>query len=436
MPAESNLNLLKRLRLRFTQQETGQRLGFTERTVRRWETGESSPARIPAEAIYKLLEVVPPEGDFTFVDLFAGIGGTRLGFERAGGRCVFTSEYDKFACKTYAENFSNTADHTFAGDITEVQTTDVPDHDVLLAGFPCQPFSIAGVSKKQSLGRAHGFLDETQGTMFFDIARILAEKRPTAFLLENVPNLLSHDKKNTFAKIQEVLRELEYDINFRVVSARRWVPQRRQRVLIVGFDRRRTGGQLAFDFGEKLPEWRSNLHLAIQEQQMTLFSTTGTSATGTKAMRDVLHPEDGSEDAEEPYTYGPNAGVDSRYILSPHLWDYLQNYAEKHRSAGNGFGYGIVGPNDMARTLSARYYKDGAEILVNRGPGQVPRRLTPRECARLMGFPDTFKIPVSDTQAYKQFGNSIVVPMVEAVAQAMRPEILRYASPVTDRAAA
>ena len=169
---------------------------------------------------------------------------------------------------------------------------------------------------------------------------------------------------------------------------------------------------------------------------MTLFSATGTSAPATKAMRDVLHPEDGSEDAEEPYTYGPNAGVDSRYMLSPHLWDYLQNYAEKHRSAGNGFGYGIVGPNDTARTLSARYYKDGAEILVSRGPGQVPRRLTPRECARLMGFPDTFKIPVSDTQAYKQFGNSIVVPMVEAVAQAMRPEILRYASPVTDRAAA
>ena len=431
MPAESNLNLLRRLRLRFTQQETGQILGFAERTVRRWETGESSPARIPAAAIYRLLEVVPPEGDFTFADLFAGIGGTRLGFERAGGRCVFTSEYDKFSCRTYAENFSNTADHTFAGDITEVQATDVPDHDVLLAGFPCQPFSIAGVSKKQSLGRAHGFLDETQGTMFFDIARILAEKRPTAFLLENVPNLLSHDKKRTFVKIWEVLRKLEYDIDVRVVSARRWVPQRRQRVLIVGFDRGRTGGQSAFDFGEELPEWRSGAHLATQEQQLPLFSTTG-----TKVMRDVLHPEDGSEDAEEPYTYGSDARVDSRYILSSHLWDYLQNYAEKHRSAGNGFGYGTVGPNDTARTLSARYYKDGAEILVNRDPGEVPRRLTPRECARLMGFPDTFKIPVSDTQAYKQFGNSIVVPMVEAVARAMRPEVLRYASPVTNRAAA
>ena len=460
MNPEISSNLLKRLRSRFTQKRAALELGVNERTVRRWESGETPPKRIPAKEIYALLEPAEPRADFTFVDLFAGIGGTRLGFENTGGRCVLTVERDKYARQTYERNFISTADHQFVGDIhtitrrnpepdhagevrpasvTEIRAA-VPDHDVLLAGFPCQPFSIAGVSKKNSLGRAHGFLDETQGTLFFDLARIIQAKRPAAFLLENVRNLVSHDQGRTFETIQRVLRdELEYEIRWRVVSARHWVPQRRQRILIVGFDRKRTRGHSAFEFDETCPEWMPDRNSG-SKLQTTLFSVSDSPHQPSEykfpTMRDVLHPENGTEATEAPYTAGRRAIVDSRYTLSNHLWKYLQNYRDRHREAGNGFGFGLVGPDAVARTLSARYYKDGAEILVDRGPDQPPRRLTPRECARLMGFPDSFQIPVSDSQAYKQFGNSIVVPMVEAIARAMRPGILAHTQPIVENAAA
>jgi DNA (cytosine-5)-methyltransferase 1 len=339
---------------------------------------------------------------FRFIDLFAGIGGCRLAFERAGGECVFTSEWNKFARLTYETNFPSDegSEHVFAGDITEVNAAEIPDHDVLVGGFPCQPFSIAGVSKKNALGRPHGFLDPTQGTLFFDVVRILGEKRPRAFLLENVRNLQSHDKGNTFRVIQERLVDLGYEFHFRVLDASAVVPQGRRRIFMVGFDTNVYPNGSGFDFDDLI---------------LPKVSPT---------METVLHPDDGSGDAEIPYTdaYGL---ASSRYTLTPRLWAYLQNYKIKHRAAGNGFGFGLVGRDDVARTLSARYYKDGSEILIDRGDGLTPRRLTPRECARLMGFPEAFVIPVSDTQAYKQFGNSVVVPVVQAVAEHMAPVISR-----------
>ena len=345
---------------------------------------------------------------FKMIDLFAGIGGLRLGFEKIGGNCVFTSEWDKFAAETYRDNFPHDAsnpEHFFAGDIKKVEVKDIPDHDLLLAGFPCQPFSLAGVSAKQALGKPHGFEDLTQGTLFFDIARILKGKRPKCFLLENVRNLLSHDRGRTFKVIEQTLEDLNYWIEYAVVDSRSWVPQKRKRILIVGFDKKRFSNRPAFDF--------DNLRKPRK----------------TKLMRDILHPEDGSEKPEEGYTKGSEGLVDRKYMLTKNLWRYLREYARKHRAQGNGFGYGMVGPEDIARTLSARYYKDGSEVLVDRGKYKHrPRRLTPRECARLMGFPDDFKIPVSDTQAYKQFGNSVVVPMVDSVAELMEPLILEAVS--------
>lgn len=334
------------------------------------------------------------EPSFQFIDLFAGIGGCRLAFEAAGGECVFTSEWNKFAELTYKTNFPSDegSEHIFAGDITEVDVADIPDHDVLVAGFPCQPFSIAGVSKKNALGRPHGFLDPTQGTLFFDVARIIEKKRPRAFVLENVRNLQSHDKGNTFRVIRERLESLNYEFHFRVLDARAVVPQGRRRIFMVGFDRDVFRSGSGFDI--------DRIDLGAEFPQM----------------RKVLHPEDGTEDVDLRYTDEQGHVLD-KYTLTPKLWLYLQNYKLKHSSAGNGFGFGLVGPDDVARTLSARYYKDGSEVLVDRGAGLRPRRLTPRECARLMGFPSGFSIPVSDTQAYKQFGNSVVVPVVEAVAR-------------------
>jgi DNA (cytosine-5)-methyltransferase 1 len=330
---------------------------------------------------------------FTFIDLFAGIGGMRMGFEAAGGRCVFTSEWNPFARRTYAGNYGE--DHAVAGDIREQDVESIPGHDVLLAGFPCQPFSIAGVSKKNALGRPHGFACATQGTLFFDVARILAAKRPRAFLLENVKNLVSHDRGRTFAIVRQTLEdELGYAISWRVIDAAHFVPQHRERILIAGFRERR----------------------AFSLDALTLPRTRPT-------LRGVLHPEDGSQPPEPPYTLPPRGAVNPKYILTEHLWKYLQDYAAKHRAAGNGFGFGLVDGESIARTLSARYYKDGSEILVSRGLRHTPRRLTPRECARLMGFPDSFRIPVSDTQAYKQFGNSVAVPVIAAVARAMQPWI-------------
>lgn len=307
--------------------------------------------------------------EFTFIDLFAGIGGMRIAFEKAGGKCVFSSEWDKYCQETYIANFM---ERPF-GDITKISPEDIPIHDILVAGFPCQPFSIAGVSKKNSLGRPHGFLDKTQGTLFFNVARILAVKRPRAFLLENVKNLQRHDKGRTFEIIKETLEKLEYNIFYKVIDGRHYVPQHRERIFIVGIDRHIYGDEITFEFPNP-PEPKHVLN-------------------------DILESE-----------------VDEKYTLSDRLWEYLQAYAEKHRAKGNGFGYGMADLNGTTRTLSARYYKDGSEILIPQY-GKNPRRLTPEECKRLQGFPDWFKIVVSDTQAYKQFGNSVVVPVVADIAK-------------------
>lgn len=395
------LDLLREARDRYSQAEIAKILNVDVRTVRRWEVRDNDPPEYLSDAIrQRILPLMDmPSSDdsaFKFVDLFAGIGGIRLGFESHGGKCVFTSEWNKFAQKTYLENFPQDSNHTFVGDITTVDEKDIPDHDVLLAGFPCQPFSIAGVSKKNALGRPHGFECTTQGTLFFDVARIIAEKKPKAFLLENVKNLLSHDKGNTFKVIVETLREeLGYEVHFKVIDGQHFVPQHRERILIVGFR-----GDTNFTWEDlQLPE------------------------KGLIKMSSILHPQDGSEEAEEPYTTGIRAKINPKYTLTPKLWAYLQAYAEKHRKAGNGFGFGMVDEGSVARTLSARYYKDGSEILVSQGKRKRPRRLTPRECGRLMGFPENFKIPVSDTQAYRQFGNSVVMPVMQEVARIMVPYI-------------
>ena len=351
----------------------------------------------PAAPRLKLVRGDRDEGDFTFIDLFAGIGGLRRGFESIGGRCVFTSEWDKYSQQTYRANFPDD-DHEINGDIRAVEASDIPAHDVLLAGFPCQPFSIAGVSKKNALGRAHGFADATQGTLFFDVARIIAHHRPAAFLLENVRNLVSHDKGRTFQTIKDVLtEELGYTIDFRIIDGRRWTPQHRERIFIVGF----------------------------REDQGFRFADMELPDAAPK-LRDILHPADGSEEPDQRFTMGNIGNVADKYTLTDNLWSYLQRYKEKHQKAGNGFGFGLVGPDDVARTLSARYHKDGSEILVKQD-GKVPRRLTPRECSRLMGFDAPqgadFIIPVSDTQAYRQFGNSVVVPAVKAIAAHMKPQL-------------
>lgn len=334
---------------------------------------------------------------FTFIDLFAGIGGLRRGFDEIGGKCVFTCELNRYSQETYRANFQ--VDHEIAGDITKVDEADIPPHDLLLAGFPCQPFSLAGVSKKNSLGRAHGFADETQGTLFFDIVRILRHHKPRAFLLENVKNLLSHDRKNTMRVILNALDELGYDVDKRVIDARHWVPQHRERIFIAGFRK---------ELGTKFS-----------------MADVGIPPSPNPTLASILHPEDGSEAADGRYTFGPDGKVHDRYTLTDGLWTYLQRYAEKHRAAGNGFGFGLAGPANVARTLSARYHKDGSEILIAQ-PGRNPRRLTPRECARLMGFDrrganQPWIIPVSDTQAYRQFGNAVASPVSSAIAEAMAP---------------
>lgn len=341
------------------------------------EYSEDRNSTIQDTVVSALMQLVNKQKDslqnrstFTFIDLFAGIGGMRLAFESAGGHCVYSNEWNKYCQQTYFANFGEQPD----GDITKVNENSIPDHDILVAGFPCQPFSIAGVSKKNSLGRATGFADKTQGTLFFDICRILKAKRPKAFMLENVKNLKSHDKGRTFSVIMEALNELNYDVHTQVLDGQNFVPQHRERILIVGFDKERYGGSIDFSF-----------NITPEKKKMV--------------MKDILEQN-----------------VKDKYTLSDKLWLYLQNYAAKHKEAGNGFGYGIADPNGVSRTLSARYYKDGSEILISQGD-KNPRRLTPRECARLQGFPDSFKIVVSDTQAYKQFGNSVVVPLMANVAE-------------------
>lgn len=307
---------------------------------------------------------------FTFIDLFAGVGGLRLGLERVGGRCIYSNEWDKYAQKTYQAWYGEMPE----GDIRKVKPASIPDHDILAAGFPCQPFSIAGVSKKQSLGKAHGFKDVTQGTLFFHLASIIEIKRPPVILLENVKNLRSHDKGKTWEVIRTTLEDLGYTIHAEVIDAAGWVPQHRERVFIVGFDKR--------VFGEEGPP----------------FSFPAPPKGPAPRFRDIL-------DDDTP----------DKYILTDHLWNYLQQYAAKHKAKGNGFGFGMTDLEGVSRTLSARYYKDGSEILIPRGNGKNPRRLSPAEARRLMGFPDDLPIVVSDTQAYKQFGNAIVPPVAEAM---------------------
>lgn len=315
----------------------------------------------------------PAEPRFTFIDLFAGMGGFRLAMQAHGGKCVFSSEWNKYAQKTYLANFGEMP----FGDITkEVTKSYIPQSfDILCAGFPCQPFSIAGVSKKKSLGRETGFKDKTQGTLFFDVADIISRHRPKAFYLENVKNLMSHDKGNTFQIIKGALEELNYSLHYLVMDGQTYVPQHRERIMIVGFNRDIYHGKEQF---------------AFPEQKLA-----------TRSIKEILDPN-----------------VDDKYTLSDKLWSYLQNYAEKHRAKGNGFGFGMVNLNGISRTLSARYYKDGSEILIPQGDGMNPRRLSPRECARLMGYPDNYRLnQVSDVQAYRQCGNSVVVPLITAVSE-------------------
>ena len=435
---QQDLALLKSLLEIYDQKYLGSYLNqlspgqWCRETINRWVKGKASPhfSHFEYESLQGLFPSPPsnhPKYEFDFIDLFAGIGGIRRGFETAGGRCVFTSERDKYAVRTYkANHYSDPSVHSFNDDIRKVTLSErtnasardvkrniqdlIPDHDVLLAGFPCQPFSIAGVSKKNALGKAHGFECKTQGTLFFDVAKILEVKRPAAFLLENVKNLKSHDKGRTFEVSKETLRELGYwvsDIDFKgkpdpkIVDAQHFVPQHRERIILAGF-REDLGVHKGFtlrDLKNKFPRSKPTLG-------------------------DILE-----------------SSVDDKYILTPHLWEYLFNYAIKHKAKGNGFGYGLTRETDVTRTLSARYYKDGSEILIDRGfnakrdfydPKNLanrPRRLTPRECARLMGYDtpigSSFRIPVSDTQAYKQFGNSVVVPVFAAVAQLMKPRIAK-----------
>lgn len=412
---------------------------WTYESINRWLKGKAVPKPLTEAEVQALQRLLPqppahhPNYAFRFIDLFAGIGGIRSGFEAIGGQCVFTSEWNPHAVRTYRANWYNDeALHTFNTDIRQVTLSDkpeitesvayaniarsVPQHDVLLAGFPCQPFSLAGVSKKNSLGRAHGFECDTQGTLFFDVARILAVKKPAIFVLENVKNLKSHDKGKTFRVIQQTLDELGYDIadsevngspDPKIIDGRHFLPQHRERIVLVGF--------------------RRDLALA---PHFTLRDISRFYPPQRPALQDLL---DGQ--------------VESKYVLTIKLWEYLYNYAKKHRARGNGFGYGLISPEDrdaVARTLSARYHKDGSEILIDQGwngaQGESdfhdaanlrhrPRRLTPRECARLMGFEkpgeSQFRIPVSDTQAYRQFGNSVVVPAFAAVARLLEPVILQ-----------
>tara|TARA_R110002049_G_scaffold148242_2_gene311166 strand:+ start:24735 stop:26117 length:1383 start_codon:yes stop_codon:yes gene_type:complete len=373
---------------------------------------------------------------FSFIDLFAGIGGLRRGFDEIGGKCVFTSEWNKYSVRTYKANFyCDPEEHIFNEDIRDITLSNdsnvsekdaydyidqkIPNHDVLLAGFPCQPFSLAGVSKKNSLGRAHGFECETQGTLFFDVCRIIQAKQPSAFVLENVKNLKSHDKGKTFKVIIGALDDLGYDVvdvdfegagskDPKIISGKKFIPQNRERIVLIGF---RRDLELSDRLSLKNIEYPSHI----------------------PAFSELLDELDEEQS--------------KKYTLTPRLWEYLYEYAKKHQAKGNGFGYGLVDPNDpkaCARTLSARYHKDGSEILIDQGWDKVlgdedfhnaenqdnrPRRLTPFECARLMGFDNpkerNFIIPVSDTQAYKQFGNSVVVPVFRAVAQLMKEHIYK-----------
>lgn len=369
----------KRIRLGLTQKDFADALGMGrngDRTLRRWENGESTPSTLEYKSIIQFAETVPfgnvnKKSKFKFIDLFAGIGGIRIPFQELGGKCVFTSEWDKFAQKTYRVNFGEEPQ----GDITQIKATDIPDFDILLGGFPCQPFSQAGLKK--------GFSD-TRGTLFFEIERILKEKRPKAFLLENVKQLKGHDKGRTLKVILEHLDALDYYVEYAVLRAGDFgVPQNRERIYIVGFNKREF--DIPEDYSFEFPE-----------------------PTHEKTrLGDILEKN-----------------VDEKYTISDALWEGHQRRKKEHKEKGNGFGYSLFNEDsEYTNTISARYYKDGSEILIDQGTGKNPRKLTPRECARLQGFPEKFIITVSDTQAYKQFGNSVAVPVVRAVAKRMIDEM-------------
>lgn len=369
----------KRLGLGLSQKDFSDALGlgkFGDRTLRRWENGESSPSPLVYRAIMSFAADTPYAkevhvAEFTFIDLFAGIGGIRIPFQELGGKCVFASEWDKFSQKTYHVNFGDMPN----GDITKITNDEIPDFDILLGGFPCQPFSQAGLKK--------GFSD-TRGTLFFEIERIIKDKRPKAFLLENVKQLRGHDKGRTLKIILEHLDALDYQVTYDVLRAADFgIPQNRERIYIVGFDRRYYGLDDKYIFPFPKPTHQKT------------------------RLGDILEDN-----------------VDEKYTISQKLYEgHIRRKAE-HQKKGNGFGFSLFNADsEYTNTISARYYKDGSEILIDQGPDIPPRKLTPRECARLQGFPESFIIPVSDTQAYKQFGNSVAVPVIRAIAKRVREEM-------------
>ena len=370
---KEQLEIIESIREFLSRKEFRQKIDVDELTDREVLKVAEDPAQYDLFSQFFDIPFPAPENPrFSFIDLFAGMGGFRLAMQSQGGECVFSSEWNNFSQQTYFANFGEMP----FGDITLKSTKKfIPKRfDILCAGFPCQPFSIAGVSKKKSLGRETGFKDKTQGTLFFDVADIISRHRPKAFYLENVKNLTSHDKGNTFRIIRETLEELNYSIHYEVLDGQTYVPQHRERIMIVGFDNNVFHGKEQFSFPEQHP--------------------------ATRTVKEILDPN-----------------IDDKYTLSDKLWTYLQNYAEKHKAKGNGFGYGLVDLNGITRTLSARYYKDGSEILIPQ-KGKNPRRLSPRECARLMGYPDEYILnTVSDVQAYRQCGNSVIVPLITAVSE-------------------
>lgn len=380
---EEQADIIEAVRFFLSRKENRQRIDIEKMTNDEVWMVAQDPAQYDMFSQFFNIPFPSPENPkFTFIDLFAGIGGFRIAMQKQGGKCVFSSEWNTYAQRTY---FANFGEMPFGDIAKEVTKSYIPkEFDILCAGFPCQPFSIAGVSKKKSLGRETGFKDKTQGTLFFDVADIISRHRPKAFYLENVKNLTSHDKGNTFRVIRETLEELNYSIYYKVMDGQTYVPQHRERIMIVGFDKERYKGEEIFEFPEQ--------HEA------------------TRSIKEILDPK-----------------IDPKYTLSDKLWAYLQAYAEKHKAKGNGFGYGLVDLNGISRTLSARYYKDGSEILIPQGKNINPRKLSPRECARLMGYPDTYRLDqVSDVQAYRQCGNSVIVPLITAVSEQILKTINDY----------
>jgi DNA (cytosine-5)-methyltransferase 1 len=310
---------------------------------------------------------------FQFIDLFAGIGGFHLALESLGGECVFASEIDDKARRTYHDNFGMFP----FGDIRDITGVDkndemvkwaIPDHNILAGGFPCQPFSLAGVSSRNSLGLEHGLRDTTKGTLFFDICRIIDVKRPEAIFLENVKNIVGHDNGNTFKIIRQALEEeLSYSFFYSVLNSETLVPQRRKRCFIVAF--------------------KENV------DDFTFPTLDGPS----KALSSILEEN-----------------VDEKFTLSDRGWAGHQRRNIQNKLKGNGFSAVEADLSKPSNTIVARYYKDGKECLIPQR-GKNPRMLTPRECARLQGFPETYILHPTKTAAYKQFGNAVTVPLVREI---------------------